>query len=151
MHLILSILYRYSSVNGQKASAFKQKPFVRLFFFCFIIYDKRRNHYITFRGFFLTLHHICLFLWFMRSWHQLPISVRHKKRSIKKRPGIKIIHHARITKAFWASASILPHEIVSIGRPSPRKLSVDSSAIAVRTLIIIINKMDGRKFGARCQ
>ena len=34
---------------------------------------------------------------------------------------------------------------------APRKLSVDSSAIAVRTLIIIINKMDGRKFGARCQ
>ena len=77
--------------------------------------------------------------------------MRHKKRSIKKRPGIKIIHHACITKAFWASASILPHEIVSIGRPSPRKLSVDSSAIAVRTLKIIIKKIQGTKFGARCQ
>ena len=38
LNTVYTILYRYSSVNGQKASAFKQKPFVRLYFLLYTLY-----------------------------------------------------------------------------------------------------------------
>lgn len=45
---------------------------------------------------------------------------------------------------------MLPHETTSIGRPMPRKLSVDSAVMALRMFITTMNEMDEKKFGARC-
>ena len=52
--------------------------------------------------------------------------------TIRKTPGIRMIHHAFVISAFSESDSILPQEITSSGRPIPIKLSVDSATIALR-------------------
>ena len=61
-----------------------------------------------------------------------------------------MIHHASVSRAFSDRESMLPHETTSIGRPMPRKLSVDSSVMALRLFITTMNEMDEKKFGARC-
>ena len=61
-----------------------------------------------------------------------------------------MIHHASVSRAFSDRESMLPHETTSIGRPMPRKLSVDSAVMALRMFITTMNEMDEKKFGARC-
>jgi len=61
-----------------------------------------------------------------------------------------MIHQLPVSSAFSESDSMLPQDTTSSGSPSPRKLSVDSARIAPRTFIITMNRIDGRKLGARC-
>ena len=65
-------------------------------------------------------------------------------------PGITIIHHAFVSMAFCARDIMLPQETVSAGRPMPRKLSVDSAAMAELMFITTMNITAERKFGIRC-
>ena len=69
--------------------------------------------------------------------------------TIRKTPGIRMIHHAFVISAFSESDSMLPQEITYSGRPIPIKLSVDSATIALRMFITTINIIDEKKFGAR--
>ena len=62
-----------------------------------------------------------------------------------------MIHHAPRFSACWERVSMLPQEIISSGRPMPRKLRVDSAAMAVDTLMTTINRIEDTKLGARCR
>ena len=58
-----------------------------------------------------------------------------------------MIHQEFVINAFSESESMLPQEMISIGRPIPRKLNVDSAMIALLmfiTTINIINYVYGR-------
>ena len=79
----------------------------------------------------------------------LPISVRLRSVATRNTPGMTIIHQLPVKSAFSERDSMLPHETTSSGKPSPRKLSVDYASIAPRTFMMTINKMDGKKLGAR--
>lgn len=79
------------------------------------------------------------------------MAVTHTSTVTRNTPGITMIHHAPRFSACWDSVSILPQEMTSSGSPMPRKLRVDSAAMAVDTLITTMNRMDDRKLGARCR
>ena len=73
----------------------------------------------------------------------------HMSVTVRKRPGMRMIHHDFVISALSAFESMLPHEICSSGRPIPMKLKVDSETIALRTFITTMNMIDDIKFGAR--
>ena len=73
----------------------------------------------------------------------------HMSVAVRKRPGMRMIHHDFVISALSAIESMLPHEICSSGRPIPMKLKVDSETIALRTFITTMNMIDDIKFGAR--
>ena len=61
-----------------------------------------------------------------------------------------MIHQEFVINAFSESESMLPQEMISIGRPIPRKLNVDSAMIALLMFITTINIIDETKFGSKC-
>ena len=61
-----------------------------------------------------------------------------------------MIHQEFVINAFSESESMLPQEMISIGRPIPRKLNVDSAIIALLMFITTINIIDETKFGSKC-
>ena len=75
----------------------------------------------------------------------------HMSVAVRKRPGMRMIHHDFVISALSAFESMLPHEICSNGNPIPMKLKVDSETIALRTFITTMNMIDDIKFGARCR
>ena len=68
---------------------------------------------------------------------------------IRNIPGMIIIHQYPESRAFSESESMLPHDMISIGRPIPIKLKVDSATIALLTFMTTMNIIDEKKFGAR--
>ena len=60
-----------------------------------------------------------------------------------------MIHQEFVINAFSESESMLPQEMISIGRPIPRKLNVDSAIIALLMFITTINIIDETKFGSK--
>ena len=74
----------------------------------------------------------------------------HMSVAVRKRPGMRMIHHDFVISALSAFESMLPHEICSNGRPIPIKLSVDSAIIALLIFMTTINMMEDKKLGARC-
>lgn len=50
----------------------------------------------------------------------------HMSVAVRKRPGMRMIHHDFVISALSAFESMLPHEICSNGNPIPMKLKVDS-------------------------
>ena len=74
----------------------------------------------------------------------------HMSVAVRKRPGMRMIHHDFVISALSAFESMLPHEICSIGRPIPMKLKVDSAMIALLIFMTTINMIDEAKFGVRC-
>ena len=63
-------------------------------------------------------------------------------------PGISIIHHLFESNASSDKDNILPQETISIGKPIPKKLSVDSVPIAAPMFVTTMNIIDATKFGA---
>ena len=68
----------------------------------------------------------------------------------KNNPGNKITHQTSESNASWAKDNILPQEIISKGNPIPKKLSVDSVAIADAILLTTINIIADMKLGIKC-
>ena len=62
--------------------------------------------------------------------------------AVRKRPGMRMIHHDFVISALSAFESMLPHEICSNGRPIPMKLKVDSAIIALLIFMTTINMID---------
>ena len=52
--------------------------------------------------------------------------------------------------AFWDRDIILPQEMISMGRPIPKKLRVASVPIAALTFVTIMNMVEEIKLGNRC-
>ena len=61
-----------------------------------------------------------------------------------------MIHQEFVISAFSESESMLPQEMISIGRPIPRKLKVDSAMIALLIFITTMNIIEETKFGSKC-
>ena len=76
--------------------------------------------------------------------------VRHISSVTRNAPGMIMIHQLSVSNAFSDRLSILPQEMISKGRPIPKKLRVDSEPMALRTFITTMNMMDAIKLGARC-
>ena len=74
----------------------------------------------------------------------------HMSMAVRKRPGMRMIHHDFVISALSAFESMLPHEICSSGRPIPMKLKVDSAMIALLIFMTTINMIDEAKLGVRC-
>ena len=74
----------------------------------------------------------------------------HMSVAVRKRPGMRMIHHDFVISALSAIESMLPHEICSSGRPIPMKLKVDSAMIALLIFMTTINMIDEAKLGVRC-
>lgn len=74
----------------------------------------------------------------------------HMSVTVRKSPGMRMIHHDFVISALSAFESMLPHEICSSGRPIPMKLKVDSAMIALLIFMTTINMIDEAKFGVRC-
>lgn len=66
----------------------------------------------------------------------------HMSVAVRKRPGMRMIHHDFVISALSAIESMLPHEICSSGRPIPMKLKVDSAMIALLIFMTTINMID---------
>ena len=74
----------------------------------------------------------------------------HMSVTVRKSPGMRMIHHDFVISALSAFESMLPHEICSSGRPIPMKLKVDSAMIALLIFMTTINMIEEAKFGVRC-
>ena len=74
----------------------------------------------------------------------------HMSVAVRKRPGMRMIHHDFVISALSAFESMLPHEICSNGNPIPMKLKVDSAMIALLIFMTTINMIDEAKLGVRC-
>ena len=74
----------------------------------------------------------------------------HMSVAVRKRPGMRMIHHDFVISALSAFESMLPHEICSNGSPIPMKLKVDSAMIALLIFMTTINMIDEAKLGVRC-
>ena len=66
----------------------------------------------------------------------------HMSVAVRKRPGMRMIHHDFVISALSAFESMLPHEICSNGSPIPMKLKVDSAMIALLIFMTTINMID---------
>ena len=80
----------------------------------------------------------------------LASSVMHSSVATRNTPGMTMIHQLLVIRAFSAKDSILPQEMISKGRPMPKKLRVDSEPMALRTFMTTMNMMEAMKLGARC-
>ena len=79
-----------------------------------------------------------------------PMSVRQMIVVIRNVPGITIIHQLPESSAVSDIDIREPHETVSIGRPSHKKLKVASIPMAAPTLLTTMNMIELMKLGARC-
>ena len=64
-------------------------------------------------------------------------------------PGMIMTHQEFVIRALLARDNMLPQDNSFTGKPSPRKLSVDSIEIQLDTLETITNITAERKFGTR--
>lgn len=81
---------------------------------------------------------------------KLPKFVMHNNVATMNTPGNTITHQDPVISALSPRDNMLPHDITSIGRPSPRKLRVDSVVIHVLTDEITTNIIAERKLGNKC-
>ena len=79
-------------------------------------------------------------------FQQIPMQTSVTTRN---RPGMTMSHQLLDKSARSAWLSMLPQDTVSIGRPMPRKLSVDSVPMAEPMFVTTINMMEETKFGSR--
>ncbi len=61
-----------------------------------------------------------------------------------------MIHQELDNRAFCERDIMLPQEMISMGRPIPRKLKVASVPIAALTFVTIMNMVEDIKLGNRC-
>ena len=66
----------------------------------------------------------------------------HMSVAVRKRPGMRMIHHDFVISALSAFESMLPYEICSNGNPIPMKLKVDSAMIALLIFMTTINRSE---------
>ena len=81
----------------------------------------------------------------------MPRLVTQSRTAMRNAPGRRMTHQAPDRRAFSDRDSILPQEMTSSGRPSPKKLKVDSATMAPRRFMTTMKRMAEKKLGNRCR
>ena len=81
----------------------------------------------------LPFYRLLCSLLFLRRMYS-PTLVIHTRVVTRNSPGIRMIHQELDNRAFCERDIMLPQEMISMGRPIPRKLKVASVPIAALTL-----------------